>query len=276
MEPMHSIQPLISGAISYLMKWNSPADNRRFTTRRHFYYALTRTLHQGSEATATYSARPPLPLELIIQILQDAECTVLSRLSRHVGGPVDEPHEVSFGSIVPQIFPAPDLAKTGWPLPLVNGQEMSPWNEIGSLCGVFSHNANPAWKDWFSIAPFSAHDLTTIQSMQLFTRSRDQGWVGDPNAGSWSWFDVVLIPNEPERSDRKEQLWLSHNNGPPASIIQRRAGANFGPNHEIWQLAQIGDRIGVRAYAQFNGWSNVAIMAIIIIQEYFIPSFVPQ
>ena len=273
MAPTHSIHPLVSGAIRYLRKWNAPADKLHFTTRRHFYYALVRTLHQGSEATVTHSARPPLPLELIIQILRDAECTVLSQLSCHMGGPVDEAHEVPLGSIAPQIFPAPHLAKTGWPLPLVNGKEIGRWE---GTCSVFSPDANPVREIWFSVAPFSAHDLSTIHSVQLFTRSRDQGWVGDPNAGSWSWFDIVLIPKERERSDGNENSWSSHNNGPPASPMQRRTGANFGPDHEIWQFARIGDRIGVQVCARFAGWSNVAIMAILILQEYFIPSFVPQ
>lgn len=276
MEPERSIHSLISTAISYITKRHSPAERLHFSTRRHFYYALVRTLYQGSEATATYPARPPLPLELVIPILRDAECTVLSRLSRHVGRPVDEADEVSLGSILPHTFTAPDLERKGWPLPLVVGKEIGPWEEIGRLCSVDARGADPVRKDWFSVVPFSAQDLTVIHSMQLFTRSRDQGWVNDPNAGSWSWFDIALIPNERGKSDRKEYSWQSHNNSPPASRMLRRFGANFGPNHEIWQLAQIGDRIVVRICAQFGGWSNVASMAILIVQEYFIPSFVPQ
>jgi len=258
------------------MKCNSGTDKPHFRTRRHLYYALVRTLHQGSEATAIHSARPSLPLELIIQILRDAECAVLSRLSRHVGGPTDEAHEVALGTIYPQIFPSPDLAKTGWPLPVVNGGELSPWKDIGSLCDVFSVGSNPIRKYWFSSAPLSARDLANMHSVQLLTRSRDQGWVNNPNAGSWSWFDIVLIPKWGDRSEAREHSWLSHNNGPPASTMRRRAGTVFEPNHDIWQLAQVGDRIGVRACAQFGGWRNVATMALLIFQEYFIPTFVPQ
>jgi len=273
---MPFVHQLISTAIDYVTTWNSPADNLHFPTRRHLYYALVRTLHEGSEATTIHSARPPLPLELIVQILRDAECTVLSRLSHHVGGPIDEVFEVSLGSTTPQIFPAPDLAKTGWPLPLISGKEISLWKETGGLCDIVSHDANSVRKEWFSSVPLSPHDLANMHSIQLLTRSRDQGWASDPNAGSWSWFEVVLIPSERGRSNVEEHSWLSHNNGPPASTMRRRAGFIFGPCHEIWQIAQIGDRIGVRACVQFGGWRNVATMALLILQEYFIPSFVPR
>jgi hypothetical protein len=275
MEAIPFVHHLVSGTIDYLTKWNSPANKLHFPTRRHLYYALVRTLHEGSEATTTHSTRPPLPLELIIQILRDAECTVLSRLSHHVGGPSGEAHEMLLKGISPQILPAPDLAKSGWPLPLVNGQEIDFWTETGDQCNIVARDANPIRQDWFSTAPLSAHNLVNTQSIQLFTLSRDQGWVSNPHDGSWSWFDIILLPSERER-DAEEHSWLSHNNGPPASTMRSRAGSIFGPSHEIWQIARIGDRIGVRACAQFGGWRNVATMALLILQEYFVPSFVPR
>jgi hypothetical protein len=277
MEAMLSLHNYLkSGAIDYLTKWKSPANERHFPTRRHLYYSLVRTLHEGSEGTTAHPARPPLPLELIVQILRDAECTVLSQLSRHVGGPIDE-GEMSLGDITPHILPAPDQAKTGWPLPLINGTEIGLWNETGGECTVLSRGgASPVRRDWFSSAQLSAHDLANTHSIQLLTRSRDQGWVSDPNAGSWSWFDVVLLPGERKRLNAEEHSWPSHSNSPPASTMRRRAGFTFGTSHEIWQIAQIGDRIRVRACAQFSGWRNIATMGLLIIQEYFIPSFVPR
>ena len=287
MEAIPSVHHLISGAIDYLTKWHSPENKLHFPTRRHFYYALVRTLHGGSEATTTtYSARPPLPLELVIQILRDAECTVLSRLSRHVGRPVgevvNEMHKMSLSGAIPHFFPAPDLAKTGWPLPLVNDKEIDIWTETetgtetGGSCNVVAQGITPIRHDWFSTAPLSARDLANMHSIQLLTLSRDQGWVSDPYAGSWSWFNVVLLPSEGGRVNAEEHSWSSHSNDPPASRMRLRAGFIFGPSHEIWQITQIGDRIGVRACAQFGGWRNVATMALLILQEYFTPSFVPQ
>lgn len=273
MAAMPFVHHLISGAIDYLTNWDSPANKLPFPTRRHFYYALVRTLHEGSEATPTHSARPPLPLELIIQILRDAECTVLSRLSCHVEGrPTDDLCETSLRAIFPQGF----LGKEGWPLPLINGKEIYLWKETGGLCNIMARDASPIREVWFSTSPLSAHDLANTHSTQLLTLSGDQGWVSDPHAGSWSWFDVVLIPSEREGLDGEEPSWFSHNNSPPASIIQPRAGSIFGPSHDLWQIAQIGNRIGVRACAQFNGWKNIATQGLLIIQEYFIPSFVPR
>ena len=268
---MPFVHHLMSGAIGYLTR-DPPANNLHFHSRRHLYYALVRTFHEGSEATMTHSARPPLPLELIIQILRYAECTVLSRLSCHVGGSIGDMKDGPLGEVSSQIL----LATTGWTLPLINGNEMNFWKETGGFCNVVARDANPVHQDWFSTSPLSAHDLANAHSMQLLTLSNDQGWVSDNNAGSWSWFDVVLAPCERERPDDDEHSWLSHSNSPPASIMRQRAGTVFGPSHKIWRIAQIGDRIGVRACAQYHGWRNIATMARLILQEYFTPTFVPR
>ena len=270
---MTFVHHLISAAIGYLTKRdppaNPPANERRFPSRRHFYYALVRTFLEGSEATAAHSARPPLPLELIIQILRDAECTVLSRLSRRVGKTIGDMSE----RVAAETFLLP---ASGWPLPLIIGKEIDIWKENGGLSNVISQEENPAQQDWFSTSPLSAHDLANTHSMQLLTLSSDRVWVSNSNAGRWSWFDIALTPCERERLDGDGHSWLSHSNSRPTSTFRRCAGTIFGPGHEIWQIAQIGDRIGVRACAQYNGWGNVAPVALLTLQEYFIPSFVPR
>ena len=287
MEAIPSVHHLISGAIDSITKWLSPANKLDFPTRRHFYYALVRTLHGGSEATTTtYSARPPLSLELVIQILWDAECTVLSRLSRHVGKPIGEEvhemHEMSLSGIIPHFFPAPDLANRRWSLPSVNDKGIDFWTETetgtGGMCDPAALGISPIRHDWFSTAPLSARDLANTHSMQLLTLKGDRVWFSDPYARSWSWFDVVLLPSEGERVNAEEHSWSSHSIDPPASTIRLRAGSIFGPSHEIWQITQIGDRIGVRAYAcdQLSGWESVATMTVLVLHEYFTPSFVPQ
>jgi len=244
-----------------------------FPTRRHFYYALARTLYRGSPATDTHSFRSPLPIELIVPILRDAECTVLSRLSQHVGEPTGEVDETPLGSIAPQIFPSPDLAKMGWPLPLINPEEIGKkvfWkgNE------VISYSGNPTWKNGFSSPPINARNLVDIHSMQLLTRSKGVGWEIYPSGCGWSWFDIFLISKNAEAGSPKKHLWRISKNAYPDNPIQRRTGANFGPNHEIWRVAQVGDRIGVRVWLRDSEWRDIATMALLIIQEYFVPSFV--
>ena len=281
MEARPPVHHLISGsgAIDHLTKCHSPENKPHFPTRRHFYYALVRTLHEGSEATTTsYSTRPPLPLELIIQILRDAECTVLSRLSRHVGRQIGEEvyemHEMSLNGVIPHFFPAPDLAKTGWPLPLVNDKEIKFWTETelgtGDLCNTAAQCGNTIQPDWFTTAPLSAHDLANTQSMQLLTLSVDQG-VRGLLTRSWRWFTIALHPTDRERVNAEKHWWYSHSNDPPPSTMRLRAGYIFGPSHRIWRITQIGDRIRVR----IPGWNN-ATMALLILQEYFTPSFVPR
>ena len=266
---MPFVHHLISRAISYLTKQDPPAKKLHFPSRRHFYYALVRTFHEGSEASAAHSARPPLPLELIIHILRDAECTVLSRLSRRVGKTIGDMSE----RFTAETFLSPTR---GWPLPLIDGKGINLWKATGDICSIISRDANPVRLDWVSTPPLSAHDLANTHSMQLLTFSSDWGYPSIANFERWGWFGIVLTPCERERPDANEHLWVSHSNERPPSVMRRRTGPVFGPSHRIWRIAQIGDRIDVRAYAQPNGWSNFASVALLILQEYFIPSFVPR
>ena len=275
METTSSICSLISHTLGLLTRWNLPAPmshKPHFPTRRHFYYALVRTLHQGSAATKTYSARPPLPLELIIPILQDAECTILSRLSRHVGGPVGEADRLFLGKVAPQIFPAPDLAKMGWPLPLINHEEIGKkgfwiWTDIPS------YHRNTAWKAWFLSPPMSPHDLASIHSMQLLIRLKGIGWCVHPNGGG-DWFEVFLVPCTARAG---KHVWRNDSNTYPDNSTRQCTDSIFGPNHEIWRVAQVGDQIGVRMWwRDISGWREIPRVALLIILEYFSPSFMPQ
>lgn len=278
-ESIDLIQPLISRAIGFFTTRIPPvltSSNLHFPTRRHFYYALVRTLCQGSSATATYSARPPLPVELVVGILRDAEFTVLSQLSRHVGEPMREADEAPLGGIAPQIFPSSHLTGVGWPLPLVNHEEFGKkvfWKrtEVLSSC-----SGDPDWRDWFSSAPISAHDLTSVHSMQLLTHAKGIGWVMYPSGRGWRWFDVFLLPEKTGAHILKKYLWRSYSTSYPDGPTQRRTGTIFGPSHEIWRFAQVGDRIGVRVWLRDSGWRDIATTALLIIQEYFVPSFVPK
>ena len=272
METKGSIHSLISHAVGFLSRWNDPASmspKLHFPTRRHFYYALVRTLNQGSGATATHSARPPLPFELIIQILRDAECTTLSRLSLHVGEPMYEADEVPLGDVAPQIFPAPDLATMGWPLPLINHEEIGK-KVFWERTEAHSRGGNRAWRDWFSSRPLSKRDLASIHSMQLLTRSKGIGWRVHP-CGGGGWFDVFLIPEKAGAGNHKKHLWRIKNDVRPNDSNQGRTGAAFGIDHEIWRLAQVGDRIGARVWLRDSGWRDIATSALLIVEEYFVP-----
>ncbi|KAG8788856.1 hypothetical protein FRC12_014097 [Ceratobasidium sp. 428] len=73
-------------------------------------------------------------------------------------------------------------------------------------------------KIWMQIPLSSTRTLKHIHSFQLFTSSKHQGWVSDPSAGSWSWFEVgiyrkdessgQLVPKT--QSDGSLAFWVSH------------------------------------------------------------------
>jgi hypothetical protein len=143
---------------------------------------------------------------------------------------------------------------------------------------VLAWGGGDAHEDWLKSPSFNEHDLENMHSVQLITISRDQGWTSDPDAGSWSWFDLILLQNDgtPRALEGETLAWKSHDNGPPASPIQVRPGLVFGPDHVLWRHLQSGDQICVRACARFSGWRNIGIGAMLKVMEYFVPSFVPK
>ncbi|KAG9081134.1 hypothetical protein FRC07_014623, partial [Ceratobasidium sp. 392] len=78
--------------------------------------------------------------------------------------------------------------------------------------------ADEASKTWMQSPPLTAQIISHVQSFQLFTDSHHQGWVSDPSAGSWSWFEIGLCrPDESSGQltpkslpDGSPAFWESH------------------------------------------------------------------
>jgi len=58
--------------------------------------------------------------------------------------------------------------------------------------------------------PLTAHLLGRLRKMQLETFSMDQGWVGDRNAGSWSWFELAILQPLAKEEDSSLQPFDPH------------------------------------------------------------------
>ncbi|KAA1477229.1 hypothetical protein DENSPDRAFT_577887 [Dentipellis sp. KUC8613] len=132
------------------------------------------------------------------------------------------------------------------------------------------------------LPPFDTVALQRIAQIQLITLSRDQGWVGDRNAGNWSWFDVAVMRGDSELEDGQEQevrevdgeqaVWRSHENVLAGrDLVEHREGVVFGPDHPLWRAVRVGDVVVGRALAQFGGWRNETARADFIVWEYFDP-----
>ncbi|KAH8649247.1 heterokaryon incompatibility protein-domain-containing protein [Xylariales sp. PMI_506] len=54
------------------------------------------------------------------------------------------------------------------------------------------------------------NDVTEVIEVKLITVSRDQGWASDPNGGSWTWFDALIMPSSSNMSGKysyKQSYW---------------------------------------------------------------------
>lgn len=116
---------------------------------------------------------------------------------------------------------------------------------------------------WFRTAPFTTEILGRVTGFQLSTFSHDQGWVDDPSAGSYTWYQIRVVnpdthPEGKLRENGSPAIWNSHRNRVGNSITEHHRGTLFDAEHEIFTYLQAGDCLEVTANAQYYGWVNSA------------------
>ncbi|KAG5650804.1 hypothetical protein H0H81_011001, partial [Sphagnurus paluster] len=104
--------------------------------------------------------------------------------------------------------------------------------------------------------------LDKLVEIQLETNSRDQGWADDREAGSWSWFEIIVL-DSPEKSVPKIQdglslVWLSHYNSVGDKEYASRIGRSFGRKDDIFRGLEVGNALAVRVCVRFPKWENNA------------------
>ncbi|KIJ36117.1 hypothetical protein M422DRAFT_34386, partial [Sphaerobolus stellatus SS14] len=123
---------------------------------------------------------------------------------------------------------------------------------------------------WFKSAPLSRNFANRVVQIQLCTDSHDQGWATDKAQGSWTWFDIVVLPNAntdvPKRTkDGREMAWRSHAN---------QLGQDT--RSELLTCLEVGNVIAVRASARFQGWTNYTEKGYVIARVLSEDLFTPQ
>ncbi|KAH6893795.1 acyl transferase/acyl hydrolase/lysophospholipase [Coprinopsis sp. MPI-PUGE-AT-0042] len=94
----------------------------------------------------------------------------------------------------------------------------SVWLESDAPCvPVRAIDDQVASRIWFKSQPVDRDFCFRVTQLQLSTDSSDQGDVGDMQAGSWTWFELVILrgdstSDEPKYKDGKELAWRSHSN----------------------------------------------------------------
>lgn len=105
-------------------------------------------------------------------------------------------------------------------------------------------------KRWFTTPPLTDVDLAHIAAFQLVTSSKDQGWAGDLNTASYSWFDVGI--GRPDAPPPELRWNRSHHNQLRSRHFQHHEGVVIHAAKAGWEA---GDVISVWACAQFGAWS---------------------
>ncbi|KAG6865002.1 hypothetical protein C0991_005690 [Blastosporella zonata] len=124
-------------------------------------------------------------------------------------------------------------------------------------CNIKAKDDQVTSQIWFHTPALDKNILENIVSVQLETKSHDQG--SKPHMGSWSWFDVVVLAT-PESKEIKVKdgvalVWLSHTNTLGGGKDQAQTGPLF---KDIFDGLEVGNALGVRACARFPGWENHA------------------
>ncbi|KAF8071587.1 acyl transferase/acyl hydrolase/lysophospholipase [Lyophyllum atratum] len=135
---------------------------------------------------------------------------------------------------------------------------------------VISHGDKATTQIWLRTPALDQSLIDKIVQIQLETKSRDQGWVSAPDAGSWSWFDIIVL-DSPGASDIKVKdglalAWLSHDNKLGVGEYTKQVGPVLGSKHDIFNGLEAGNALAVRVCAQFPGWENHASEARLILK----------
>ncbi|KAF8071588.1 acyl transferase/acyl hydrolase/lysophospholipase [Lyophyllum atratum] len=129
-------------------------------------------------------------------------------------------------------------------------------------CDIICQDNKVASQIWFRTPALEQSLIDQIVDIQLETKSRHQGWVTVPEAGSWSWFDIIVL-DSPAASDIKVKdslalAWLSHDNKLGINEDTRQVGPALGSKHDIYNSLEAGNALAVRVCARFPGWENHA------------------
>lgn len=122
----------------------------------------------------------------------------------------------------------------------------------------------------------SARLQNPVHKVVFSIQSSDQGWASNRDAGSWTWFTAGVYPkNQPEdeepaddeaarveRDDRflPREREIFRNDVASSEmklhIVEWSADSKNADERKWVETLENGDRIAVRAWAQFSGWQN--------------------
>ena len=121
-------------------------------------------------------------------------------------------------------------------------------SDTAGPCRVEGRDSSVSSQIWFKSKPVDKAFCYRVTQLQLCTDSHDQGTLAaslDSNVGgSWTWFEVVILPDEHSTTPRKskygkELAWRSHNNRLGNTGPTRHFGAVFDRRSELMQNFEV-------------------------------------
>ncbi|KAG6814273.1 hypothetical protein H0H93_013004 [Arthromyces matolae] len=110
-------------------------------------------------------------------------------------------------------------------------------------CNVASTDDQVASELWFHTPALDQHIIDNLVKIQLETKSHDQGWVSVPEAGSWSWFDIVVLESpkatEIKVKDGLALVWLSHDNKLGQKQDTKQTGVALQGDQQIFASLEV-------------------------------------
>jgi hypothetical protein len=136
-----------------------------------------------------------------------------------------------------------------------------PYSSVGA-CYVRSESHVVTSKMWFTTPALDDNTIKKLSKLQLFTKSKDQGYASVGSTTSYSWFELVILnsPDDkvPRMEDNAELAWPSHENKLRVKEYRILEGQSFGASHSLRQQLLPGNAIGVRVVTRFRDWRNYA------------------
>ncbi|KAJ7668205.1 acyl transferase/acyl hydrolase/lysophospholipase [Mycena rosella] len=109
-------------------------------------------------------------------------------------------------------------------------------------CNIVSEANELSSRIWFSTPALDELVVSKIEEVQLFTESHHQGYVEFREAGSWSWFNIVILESSdattPKVMDGRSLVWASHTNK-IGDEYSRHNGKIFTRDHELLEWLEL-------------------------------------
>ncbi|KAJ5679821.1 hypothetical protein N7462_008065 [Penicillium macrosclerotiorum] len=123
---------------------------------------------------------------------------------------------------------------------------------------VVGHSDAIESRIWFKTNALNDALIRSLQSIQLFAETHDQGHADDTSLGNWTWLELAIFEDESSEKPRVRNgidlVWLSHKNRFLDDDYGWLGGQVFNRKHDLLSLLEPNNVLAVCVCARFPGW----------------------